>query len=86
MYFRPIFDLFYPHAAKPTFDLFWTYFNVFGVSGLLGGLLLLHLNTPCLGGVLGGQLSNLPVLNTSFLRSPLATPSACYRGPKAQKA
>ena len=41
MYFRPIFDLFYPHAAKPTFDLFLTYFNVFGVSGLLGGLLLL---------------------------------------------
>ena len=42
MYFRPIFDLFYPHPAKPTFDLFLTYFNVFGISGLLGGLLLLN--------------------------------------------
>ena len=40
MYFRPIFDLFYPHPPKPTFDLFLTYFNVFGVSGPLGGLLL----------------------------------------------
>ena len=28
-----IFDLFYPHPPKPTFDLFLTYFNVFGVSG-----------------------------------------------------
>ena len=36
-----IFDLFYPHPPKPTFDLLLTYFNVFGVSGLLGGLLLL---------------------------------------------
>ena len=35
-----IFDLFYPHPPKPTFDLFLTYFNVFGVSGPLGGLLL----------------------------------------------
>ena len=35
-----IFDLLYPHPPKPTFDLFLTYFNVFGVSGPLGGLLL----------------------------------------------
>ena len=41
MYFRPIFDLFYPLCPKPTFDLFLTYFNVFGVRGPLGGLLLL---------------------------------------------
>ena len=38
-----IFDLFYRHPPKPTFDLFLTYFNVFRVSGLLGRLLLLNL-------------------------------------------
>ena len=36
-----IFDLVYPRPPKPTFDLFLTYFNVLGVSGPLGGLLLL---------------------------------------------
>ena len=41
MYFSLVFDLFYPHRPKPHFDLFLTNFNVFGVSGLLGGLLLL---------------------------------------------
>ena len=49
MYFQPTFDLFYPHPPKPTFDLFLTYFNVFGVSGLLGGLLVTNakvLNRP----------------------------------------
>ena len=40
MYFRPIFDLFYPRPPKPTFDLFLTYFNVLGVSRPLGGRLL----------------------------------------------
>ena len=40
MYFGPIFDLFYPRPPKPTFDLFLTYFNVFGVWGPLGRLLL----------------------------------------------
>ena len=40
MYFGPIFDLFYPCPPKPTFDLFLTYFNVFGISGPLGRLLL----------------------------------------------
>ena len=39
-----IFDLFYPHPPKPTLDPYLTNFNVFGVSGLLGGLLLLK---PC---------------------------------------
>ena len=39
MYFRPIVDLFTP-PPKPTFDLFVTCFNVFGVSGPLGLLLL----------------------------------------------
>ena len=42
MYFSPIFDLFYPHPPKPTFDLFLTYLNVFGASGPLGRLLLLN--------------------------------------------
>ena len=46
MYFRPIFDLFYPHPPKPTFDLFLTYFNVFGVSGPLGGLCFLTIGSP----------------------------------------
>ena len=46
MYFQPIFDLFCPHPPKPIFDLFLTYFNVFGVSGPLGGLLLLNLSGP----------------------------------------
>ena len=36
-----IFDLFYPHPPKPTLDLLLTYFNIFGVSGPLGGLSLL---------------------------------------------
>ena len=38
--FSCIFDLFYPLSSKPTLDLFLTYFNVFGVSGPLGRLLL----------------------------------------------
>ena len=38
--FSCIFDLFYPLSSKPTFDLFLTYFNIFGVSGPLGRLLL----------------------------------------------
>ena len=48
-----IYELFYPHPAKPTFYLFLTHFTVFGVSGLLGGLLLLKPSlqfwscTPC---------------------------------------
>ena len=33
---------FTPTPPKPTFDLCLTYFNIFGVSGLLGGLLLLE--------------------------------------------
>ena len=45
-----IFGLFHPHPPKPTFDLFLTYFNVFGVSGPLGGLLLL--NCTVLSGVI----------------------------------
>ena len=39
--FSCIFDLFYPHPSKPTFDLCLTHFNVFGVSGPLGRLWLL---------------------------------------------
>ena len=50
MYFQPSFDLFYPHPPKPTLDLFWTYFKVFGVSGLLGGLLLLKFGWPRMSG------------------------------------
>ena len=41
--FSCIFDLFYPQCPKPTFDLFLTYFNVFGVSDPLGRLLLLKI-------------------------------------------
>ena len=41
--FSCIFDLFYPLSSKPTFDLFLTYFNVFGVPGPLGRLLLLKI-------------------------------------------
>ena len=41
--FPVFFDLFYPHPSKPTFDLFLTYFNVFGASGPLGRLLLLKI-------------------------------------------
>ena len=33
-----IFDLFYPHPPKPTFDLFLTDFHVFKVMGPLGRL------------------------------------------------
>ena len=40
-YRQHIFDLFLPPPPKPTFDLFLAYFNVFGVSGPLGGLLFL---------------------------------------------
>ena len=39
------FDLFYPRPPKPTFDLFLTYFKVFGVSGPLGRLLLHNIKT-----------------------------------------
>ena len=34
--FSCIFDIFYPNPPGPTFDLFLTYFNYFGVSGPLG--------------------------------------------------
>ena len=44
MYFGPIFDLFHPRPPKPIFDLFLFYFNVFGVSGPLGRLLLHKFN------------------------------------------
>ena len=37
-----LFDLFYPRPPKPTFDLFLTYFNVFGFWALLGRLWLLN--------------------------------------------
>ena len=40
--FRPIFDLFYPQRSIPTLDLCLIVFNVFGVQGPLGGLLLLN--------------------------------------------
>ena len=40
--FPCIFDLFCPRPPKPTLDLFFTYFNVFGVPGPLGCLLLLN--------------------------------------------
>ena len=41
MYFRPVIGRFFPNPPKPTFDLFLTYFHVFGVRTPLGGLLLL---------------------------------------------
>ena len=56
-----IFDLFNPPPPpKLTFDLFLTFFNVFGISGLLGGLLLL--NT----GVNFGELSALQCCTGNF--------------------
>ena len=41
--FLSVLTYFTPPPPKPAFDLFLTYFIVSGVSGLLGGLLLLNL-------------------------------------------
>ena len=66
-----MFDLFYPHPPKPTFDLFLTYFNVLGVSGPLGGLLLHNSQRlPKWGArARGGGGGHKPVLRKATLRA-----------------